>query len=135
MPKGFWNISLEVSHEWDTNGFAEPGPSTSFSPTGELETAWMYPFNIGPVSAQFTGFMNIIGPKGQRLCRRFLPQDRNSGASENFIRCRQAGGLHTGKLMAGVGYEFWMNKFGSTKPPLSGTQEHTVFFEVGYNFD
>jgi nucleoside-specific outer membrane channel protein Tsx len=135
MPKGFWNIALEVSHEWDTNGFAEPGPSTSFSPTAELETAWMYPFNIGPVPLQFTGFMNIIGPKGKGYGGDFYHKTEILAHPKILVDVGSLIGYTPGKLMAGVGYEYWFNKFGSTKPPLPGTQQHSVFFEVGYNFD
>jgi nucleoside-specific outer membrane channel protein Tsx len=135
VPKGFWNVALEVSHEWDTNGFAEPGPSTSFSPTAELETAWMYPFNIGPVPLQFTGFMNVIGPKGKGYGGDFYHKTEILAHPKILVDVGSLVGYTPGKLMAGVGYEYWFNKFGSTKPPLQGTQQHTVFFEVGYNFD
>lgn len=135
MPKGFWNISLEVSHEWDTNGFAEPGPRTSFNVTGEIETAWLYPFNIGPVPLQFTGFANFIGPKGKGYAGDFYHKMEILLHPKVLVDVGSLVGYTPGKLMAGVGYEYWFNKFGSTKPPLQGTQEHTVFFEVGYNFE
>ncbi|MDE8345138.1 MAG: hypothetical protein POH28_03015 [Acidocella sp.] len=135
MPKGFWNVSLEVSHEWDTNGFAEPGPSTSFSPTAELETAWLYPFQIGPVPLVFTGFANVIGPKGKGYAGDFYHKTEILLHPKILVDVGSLVGYTPGKLMAGVGYEYWFNKFGSTKPPLQGTQQHSVFFEVGYNFD
>ena len=142
LPKGFWNISLEVSHEWDTNGYAYPdGPATSFSPTYEIETAWLYPFNIGPVPLQFTGFMNVIGPKGRGYSEPpgypgdFYHKMEILAHPKILVDVGSLVHYTPGKLMAGVGYEFWMNKFGSAKPEVEGTQEHTVFFEVGYNFD
>ncbi len=134
VPAGFWNVSLEVSHEWDTNGFAEPGPATSFSPTAEIETAWMFPFRLGPVPIQFTGFMNIIGPKGKGYAGDFYHKTEILAHPKFLVDVGSLVGYTPGKLYGGVGYEFWMNKFGSTKPPLSGTQESTAFFEVGYNF-
>jgi nucleoside-specific outer membrane channel protein Tsx len=135
VPKGFWNISLEVSHEWDTNGFAENGPSTSFSPTAEIETAWLYPFQIGPVPLEFTGFANFIGPKGKGYSGDFYHKAEILLHPKVLMDVGSLIGYTPGKLMAGVGYEYWFNKFGSTKPPLQGTQQHSVFFEVGYNFD
>jgi nucleoside-specific outer membrane channel protein Tsx len=135
MPKGFWNIAIEVSHEWDTNGFAANGPGTSFSPTAELETAWMYPFQIGPVPLEFTGFANIIGPKGKGYSGDFYHKTEILLHPKVLMDIGSLVGYTPGKLMAGVGYEYWFNKFGSTKPPLQGTQQHSVFFEVGYNFD
>jgi nucleoside-specific outer membrane channel protein Tsx len=134
VPAGFWNVSLEVSHEWDTNGFAEPGPATSFSPTAEIETAWMFPFRLGPVPIQFTGFMNVIGPKGKGYAGDFYHKTEILAHPKFLVDVGSMVGYTPGKLYGGVGYEFWMNKFGSTKPPLSGTQESTAFFEVGYNF-
>jgi nucleoside-specific outer membrane channel protein Tsx len=136
MPKGFWNISLEAVHEWDTNGFAYPyGPATSFSPTASIETAWMYPFNIGPVPLQFTGFMNIIGPKGKGYNGDFYHKTEILAHPKILVDVGSLVGYTPGKLMAGVGYEYWMNKFGNYKPYVSGSQQHSVFFEVGYNFD
>jgi nucleoside-specific outer membrane channel protein Tsx len=135
LPKGFANISLEVSHEWDTNGFAEPGPSTSFSPTAEVESAWMYPVSLGPVDAQITGFANIIAPKGKGYGGDFYHKTEILLHPKVLFDVGKLVGYTPGKLMAGVGYEYWFNKFASTKPPLQGTQEHSVFFEVGYNFD
>ncbi len=142
LPKGFWSISPQISHEWDTNGFAYPeGPRDSFAPTFEIETAWLYPFNVGPLPLQFTGFANLIGPKGKGYTE-------PPGYSGDFYHKTEilfhpklmldAGsliGYTPGKLMVGVGYEFWMNKFGSYKPYVEGTQQSSVFFEVGYHFD
>lgn len=142
MPKGFWNISLEVTHEWDTNGFAYPnGPSDSFAPAPAIETAWMYPFNIGPVPLQFTGFVNIIGPKGRGYSEPkgyqgdFYHRTEILAHPKILVDVGSLVGYTPGKLMAGIGYEYWMNKFGNYKPHVDGAQQHSVFFEVGYNFD
>jgi len=135
MPAGFWSISPQISHEWDTNGFAEGGPATSFSPTMEIETAWLYPFNLGPVPLQFTGYANFIGPKGKGYPGDFYHKAEILLHPKVLVDVGSLIGYTPGKLMAGIGYEYWFNKFGSTKPPLQGTQEHTVFFEVGYNFE
>ena len=42
-------------------------------------------------------------------------------------------GLQPHKLEAGVGYEYWHNKFGNT-PPIPGTEQNSVFVEAGYHF-
>ncbi len=63
-PEGFWTATIAVSHEWDTDAFLPNGNGTNFNPTYYIESAWLYPFNIGPVPLKFTGFLNIIGPKG-----------------------------------------------------------------------
>ncbi len=141
MPKGFWTISPQISHEWNTNGFAVPeGPRTSFSPTYEIETSWLYPFSLGPVPLQFTGFANLIGPKGAGYSEPapyagdFYHKTEILFHPKLLVDVGSLVGYTPGKLMAGVGYEFWMNKFGSVKPYVEGTQESTVFFEVGYHF-
>jgi hypothetical protein len=142
LPKGFWSISPQVSHEWDTNGFAYPyGPADSFAVTYEIETAWLYPFNIGPVPLQFTGFANLIGPKGKGYSEPpgysgdFYHKTEILFHPKLMVDVGSLIGTTPGKLMAGVGYEWWMNKFGSYKPYVEGTQQSSVFFEVGYHFD
>jgi len=142
LPKGFWSISTQVSHEWDTNGFAYPeGPSDSFAVTYEIETAWLYPFNIGPVPLQFTGFANLIGPKGKGYSEPpgytgdFYHKTEILFHPKLMVDVGSLVGYTPGKLVAGVGYEWWMNKFGSYKPYVEGTQQSSVFFEVGYHFD
>jgi nucleoside-specific outer membrane channel protein Tsx len=141
LPKGFWTISPQISHEWDTNGFAAPeGPRDSFAPTYEIETAWLYPFAIGPVPLQFTGFANLIGPKGRGYSEPtpytgdFYHKTEILFHPKLLVDVGSLVGYTPGKLMAGVGYEFWMNKFGSYKPYVEGTQQSSVFFEVGYHF-
>ena len=133
LPKGFFNVTVGVSKEWNTNAFLPNGNSTSYDPTWDIETAWAYPFDVGPIPLNATGFANIIGPKGKGA----------SGDSDHRIEILlhpkllvDVGsliGYTPKKLEAGIGYEYWHNKFGNVSP-LPGIEQHAVFFEVGYHF-
>jgi hypothetical protein len=133
MPKGFWTISLHLSHEWNTNAYLKDN-STNFDIAPEFESAWMYPFTIGEVPLKFTGFINIIAPKGKGA-----PDDTPHGweilAHPKLMV--DVGALLGGKpntFEAGVGYEYWYNKFGNQAQYLPGTQQNAFFVEAGYHF-
>jgi len=38
------------------------------------------------------------------------------------------------KLEAGVGFEYWHNKFGDVPKYAAGTEQKSVFVEVGYHY-
>lgn len=138
LPKGFWSISLHVAREWNTNGYYSNGSSDNFDATPEFETSWLYPVTIGPVPLKITGYANVIGSKGHG-------ESENPGRATEFLAHPKlmvdvgamAGGK-PGKVDAGVGYEYWLHKFGTRSTGAEGTAnpiQHAVFFEVGYHFD
>jgi hypothetical protein len=133
VPKGFWNIGIHLSHEWNTNAFLHNN-STSFNVAPELETAWLFPFSLGTVPMKFTGFLNVIGPKGKGN-----REDVNHGA-EVLAHPKlmvDVGALLGGKpnaFDAGVGFEYWYNKFGNEAKYLPGTTQDAFFLEAGYHF-
>ena len=43
-------------------------------------------------------------------------------------------GLKPGQFDAGVGYEYWYNKFGNESKYLVGSQQSAFFVEAGYHF-
>ncbi len=96
LPKGFWDVSLHVAHEWNTNAYhsftANGDGSDNFDMVPELETAWLVPFNLGPVPLKFTGYANVIGPKKQGKFTGQQAYQRISGASQADGRRRRAGG-------------------------------------------
>jgi hypothetical protein len=57
---GFWDVGLEVMKESNHNGIV--GKDVSFSSAAVLTSAWSVA--MGPGS--FTGFLDIVGPKGKR---------------------------------------------------------------------
>jgi hypothetical protein len=135
VPKGYWFVALELSHEWDTNGYIDPGPATSFDATWYIESAWLFPFDLGPVPLDFTGYLDVIGPKG-----RGYVGGPETGVEVLFhpkllVDVTKLAHLPLpGRLMAGVGYEFWYNKFGNQAQYYAGTKESSAFLEVGYHF-
>ncbi len=133
MPKGFWNIGIHISHEWNTNAYLHNN-STSFNPAPELETAWLYPFNIGTVPLKFTGFLNVIGPKGKGN-----KEDVNHGTEvlahpKLMVDIGAVLGGKPNQFDAGVGFEYWYNKFGNEAKYLVGTTQDAFFVEAGYHF-
>ena len=133
VPKGFWTISVHLSKEWNTSAFSPTG-GQSFDVTPEFETAWLFPFSVGPVPLKFTGFANIILPKGKGYVGA-SPTGTEILAHPKLMV--DGGQLMFGKpntIDAGVGYEYWYNKFGNQAKYLPGTQQNAFFVEAGYHF-
>jgi len=133
MPKGFWNISLHISKEWNSDAYAPQG-STNFDAAPELETAWLYPFNVGSVPVKFTGFMNVIGPKGKGYPGASATGTEILAHPKLMVDVGALMGSKPGQFDAGVGYEYWYNKFGNQAKNLTGTQQNAFFVEAGYHF-
>ena len=134
LPKGFWTITLAVSKEYDTNAYLANGNGTNFSPTWEIETAWAFPFALGPVPLSFTGFADFIGPKGKGATGDFYHRAEILIHPKLLVDVGDLLGYAPNKIQAGVGYEYWHNKFGSVPEYVSGTQQDAFFVEVGYHF-
>jgi nucleoside-specific outer membrane channel protein Tsx len=134
LPQGFWNITVGISHEWDTNAYLANGNGTNFAPTWEIETAWSYPFAAGPVPLNFTGFANFIGPKGKGATGDFYHRAEILLHPKLRVDIGDMLGYAPKKIEAGVGYEYWHNKFGSVPQHVPGTQQDAFFVEVGYHF-
>jgi hypothetical protein len=132
LPKGFWTFSIHAAHEWNTDAYLANN-ATSYDVTFELETAWLYPFNIGPVPLKFTGFVNLVGPKGKGGEGDTYHRVEVLARPKLMVDVGQLVGWQPNKIDFGVGYEYWFNKFGNT-PPLPSTEEHSIFVEVGYHF-
>ncbi len=99
---GFWDIGLAVYKESNNNGIV--GKTVSFTAAPALNTAWAIP--MGGVGA-FTGFASIVGPKGKDGFGEETKTETLIRASFMF----DIGGAKSG-LTAGVGVEYWDNKFG-----------------------
>ena len=90
-------------------------------------------FQIGPLPLNFTGFANLIGPKGSGATGDSYHRTEILLHPKLLLDVGSLIGFQPRKLEAGVGYEYWHNKFGNV-PPLSGTEQNSVFVEVGYHF-
>jgi nucleoside-specific outer membrane channel protein Tsx len=134
LPKGFWTISTVLSKEWNTNAYLPNTNATNFNPTGEIETAWLYPINVGGLPVAFTGFANFIGPKGSGGTGDLYHHTEILVHPKLMVDMGALLGFAPHQIEAGVGYEYWHNKFGNTKPPLTGTEQNSVFLEIGYHF-
>ena len=99
---GFWDIGVALYKENNNNGIV--GKTVSFDIAPALNTAWAIP--MGGVGA-FTGFASIVGPKGQDGFGADTKTETLVRASFMF----DVGGPKSG-LTAGVGVEYWGNKFG-----------------------
>ena len=99
---GFWDIGIAAYKENNNNGIV--GKAVSFDVAPAINTAWAIP--MGGIGT-FTGFASIVGPKGKD----------GFGAdtkTETLIRATymfNLGGPKSG-LTAGLGVEYWANKFG-----------------------
>ena len=99
---GFWDIGLEAYKERNNNGFSGKAVSFDIAPT--LTTAWAIPVSgVGT----FTGFMDIVGPKGKDG---FDAETK----TETLLRAMMMFDLFGPQsgLQAGIGLEYWNNKFG-----------------------
>jgi nucleoside-specific outer membrane channel protein Tsx len=134
MPKGYWTLSAHLSHEWDTDAYLPNGNGTNYDIAPEFETAWMYPFAIGPESFQFTGYMNVIGPKGRGATGDDKHVTEILAHPKILMDIGKALGYQENKIWGGVGYEYWHNKFGNSPKNIDGTEQNAWFVEVGYQF-
>ena len=108
IPMGFLDLSLLAYNETNNNGIV--GKKVQFDTTYQIGALWGMFFNLG-TPAKFTGFMAITGAKGkdgfgvetetETLMRTSVQWDLGTLA-----------GLNKGTFFAGVGYEYWKNKFG-----------------------
>jgi hypothetical protein len=85
------------------------------------------------VPQKFTGFVNFISPKGKGGSGDTYHREENLARPTLMVDVGQLIGWVPNKIDAGVGFEFWYNKFGNT-PPLPSTEEQSVFVEIGYHF-
>jgi nucleoside-specific outer membrane channel protein Tsx len=84
----------------------------TFDPTYIFNATWGVPFDIGTVPMKFQGYLNFVGPKGKDYTN-------HDTARETLLRTSlmvdvgQVLASHKGTVFAGVGYEYWHNKFGN----------------------
>jgi len=122
---GFWDIGVAAYKENNHNGFAQKNVSFDVAPA--LNSAWAIPVaGLGT----FGGFASIVGPKGK-------DGDGNQTATESLIRATfmfDVMGPKSG-LTAGVGVEYWNNKFGcknSLSPKKDACTSTTPLVLVSY---
>lgn len=138
IPNGYWNVSVHFSQEWNTNAFLPNGGSIDYSPAIEYETAWDVPFSLGPIPLHFTGYMNVIGPKGAGNPQASKTRTEILANPKLLVDVGQLTGGQPGKFDVGIGYQYWRNIFGTYNgaPGVpGGAEQHAPFLELGYNFN
>ncbi|PWV62406.1 hypothetical protein [Plasticicumulans acidivorans] len=129
---GFFDLSFMYTKEWNHKGIpGTPDPDHEFDGTYMISAAWAIPFSVHDTPMKFQGFANYIGPKGE---------DYNYRDTEAEFLLRTSLMVDVGKLVAdskgtlfaGVGYEYWHNKFGN--PPGVGTFTRTPTLNLEWHF-
>lgn len=124
VPKGFVDFSVLYAHERNHNGFKPAGEKdVTFDDYTVFNLAWGLPFQAGPLPMKFQGFGNYNTAKGmdtkyEILVRTSLMLDLGQLAFDK-----------SNTLWAGVGYEYWDNKFGNHGRPGVDTRAPTLQLE------
>ena len=98
---GFWDVGVDLYKEKNHNGIV--GKDVTFDVATVLTSAWAIPAGPGT----FGGFIDIVGPKGKDG---FGAQTRTETLARATYMFDVAG--PKSGLKAGVGVEYWNNKFG-----------------------
>jgi nucleoside-specific outer membrane channel protein Tsx len=129
---GFLDLALLYYKERNHQGIpGTPHPDHTFDGTWMLNAAWGIPFRLGSTSAVFNGLFNRLGDKGRDF------NDKPT-AGETLLRVNlmldlgRTLGLQKRVFMAGVGYEYWKNKYGT--PPGTGTHTRTPTVHLATHF-
>lgn len=135
LPRGFLDVSLLFSHEWNHCGQvcdnAGVDNRISFDPYYQLNIAWNVPFDAAALPMKFQGFYNLNGSKGEDYFG-------NDTGTEQLLRSSlmldvgQLGWGESNQLWAGVGYEYWRNKFGNRGVP--GVDTDALTFNLEWHF-
>ena len=112
---GFWNIGVEAYKESNNNGLV--GKSVSFTVAPAFTTAWAIP--VGGLGT-FGGFADVIGPKGKDGFGNQTKTETLARATFMFNVMGPKSGL-----TAGVGIEYWNNKFGCDNSNSFSTNNKT----------
>lgn len=119
---GFWDVGVQLYKETNHNGIV--GKDVSFDLAPVLTSAWAIPAGPGT----FGGFFDLVGQKGK---------DGFGGKTKAEVLARLTYlfdiGAKTG-LKAGVGYEYWNNKFGNPASSVPGSKQSTAMLMAEYHF-
>jgi hypothetical protein len=131
LDKGFFNVSTLVSQETNRGSTTTgQGRDITYEVAPMLSLGWNLPFQAG-LPAKFQGTFNVVGKKGKQV-------NGDETDTEYFSRSSvmwdvgTAMGLKNNTVWAGVGYEYWKNKFGSISPV--GTDVRSVMYMAEWHF-
>lgn len=129
MDKGFFNISALASQEIN-HAELHTNKDVTFDVAPMLSASWNVPFQAG-LPAKFQGFFNVVGEKGKF-------GNGSDSTTEYFSRSSlmwdvgTSVGLKANTVWAGVGYEYWKNKFGNKK--TTGTDVRSLMYMAEWHF-
>lgn len=108
VPKGFLDFSIFYAHERNHNGTKPTAAERdiTFDDYTVYNLAWGLPFQAGPVPMKFQGFANYNTAKGKGTDYEILARP------SLMVDVGQLAFNKSNTLWAGVGYEYWDNKFG-----------------------
>lgn len=123
---GFMDVSLLLRTEQNHNSFVSQ--TVTFEPTYGVSVAWGIPLKA--INSKFDGFIDYIGPKGkdgfgfetkvETLARAYVMYDIGSLGGQ------------PGTFYAGVGYEYWKNKFGGNTNNYGDTTTTMLALEAHF---
>ena len=134
--RGFLDVGLWYYRERNHCGIPPclaPGAHSelTFDPTYYLNATWGIPFMAATLPLKFQGFVNFVGPKGKDYTNRETEKETLLRTSL-MLDAGQVISGHKGIVFAGIGYEYWHNKYGN--PPGVGTQVHAPQFQLEWHF-
>ncbi|HRP95797.1 MAG TPA: hypothetical protein PL143_06055 [Rhodocyclaceae bacterium] len=130
---GFLDLSLLYAREWNHCGLPACGlpgnrNSISFDPYLVVSAAWGIPFEAASLPLKFQGFVNYNTAKGRDYFNVKTKPETLMRTSLMLDLGQMAwGGKNT--LWAGIGYEYWRNKFGNHGKPGVDTRAPTLQLE------
>ncbi|RXZ43483.1 outer membrane protein OmpK [Crenobacter cavernae] len=110
VPSGFVDFSVWYRKEKNNNGIAKK--AVDFDDTYQLNLAWGIPFQVGPAPLKFQGFVDYVGTKGKDGFGKDTKQETLMRTAL-MLDVGQLAADKKGMVYAGVGYEYWRNKFGN----------------------
>jgi nucleoside-specific outer membrane channel protein Tsx len=129
---GFFDLALLHYKERNHKGIPRtPHPDHSFDGTWMINAMWGIPFQLGSTPAIFNGLFNKLGEKGNDF--NDIPSVGETMLRTNvLVDLSPSLGLGKRSLMAGVGYEWWKNKYGT--PAGVGTETKTPTLHLETHF-
>ncbi|MDF0604865.1 hypothetical protein HZU77_004245 [Neisseriaceae bacterium TC5R-5] len=129
---GVWDISLFYYRESNHN--ALPGTQqahVNFDPSWQLASNWSVPFTLGNIPVKYSGIASYTAAKGKN----YFAKDTAGETvfrSALLIDVGAMAGWSKQVFYAGIGYEYWRNKFGNQ--PALGTQTSTSSINMEWHF-
>jgi nucleoside-specific outer membrane channel protein Tsx len=131
MDKGFFNIGTFMSQETNRLAVGGNGRDTTFDVAPMLSASWNIPFQAG-LPAKFQGFFNVVGEKGKSYDGTTDTKTEYFSRSSVMWDVGTSMGLKNNTVWAGVGYEYWKNKFGNQKG--TGTDVRSLMYMAEWHF-